>query len=371
MDRSRPSWARGVAVGGTAVLVATLVGSGAAVAQDESPAPFTPEQPSVTFGYRLPSLNSVAALLVAQDQGLWQQCGLESVELVQTEEVVPGLASGSLDLGLVETVDFGLAQVEGLPMKLVAGYRPWSRNVIAVPPGIESVEDLDGKDVLLGGTPGTLDFDVRNKMLLENGYDLSTVNPNYVSVEGGSDAWVALMEEGQLFMSPIFNRHYNRLAEQGFSFWVDNQDFGSDHIGANADFVENNPQTVAALLCGIIGGIQVWTDLENMDYVLGLGEAQGIEITDDVTAAYAEDIKNYEPFDGGWDMDEMRTLFEEIVTPETPDDVDYDDLLRLEPLHMAQEALGLAPNPVVDGGDTGEGEATESAAAMESPAASE
>jgi hypothetical protein len=157
-----------------------------------------------------------------------------------------------------------------------------------------------------------------------------------------------------------------RLADQGFNFWVDNQDFGSDHVGANADFVANNPETVAAVLCGLIGGIQVWTDMANMDYILGLGEAEGIEITDSITLAYEEDIKNYQPFDGGWDQALMVELFNEIVTPDVPDDVDFDALLELGPLHAAQAALGLDPNPVV-GDDMAEGEAMASPDAMVSP----
>lgn len=342
--------ARALAVGGATVLAASL-SAGSVMAQSPSAGtpPFSPEKADVTFGYRLPSLNSVAALLVAQDRGYWQECGLDSVELIQTEEVTPGLVSGSLDVGLVETVDTAQAQIDGLPLKLIAGYRPFSRNLIAVPPSITSVADLDGKDVLLGGTPGTLDFDVRSKLLLENGYDLSTVNPNYVSVEGGSDAWVALMEEGKLFLSPVFNRHLKRLQDQGFNFWVDQQDFGSDHVMGNATFLEQNPESAAAFLCGLIKGIQVWSDPANMEYVLGLGAAQGIEITDNIRLAYEEDIKNYRPFDGGWDMALMEELFNEVVTPDVADDVDYGALLDLTALHRAQEALGLAPNPVVEG----------------------
>lgn len=347
---TRRLWARTLAVGGSTVLAATVAGAGATLAQDESPmaAPFTPEKPSVTFGYRLPSLNSIAPLLVAQDRGYWQECGLEGVELIQTEETTPGLVSGSLDLALVESVDAGQAQVDGLPIQLVAGYRPFTQNRIAVPPGIETVADLEGKDVLLGGTPGTLDFDVRNGMLLEAGYDLSTVNVNYVSVEGGSDAWVALMEEGRLFLSPIFNRHYQRLLDQGFSFWVDRRDFGSDHVMANSAFLEANPDSAAAFLCGLIQGIQVWSDPANMEYILGLGAAQGIEITDSIRLAYEQDVLNYSPYDGGWDMALMDELFAENVTPEVADDVDYAALLALEPLHRAQEYLGLPANPVVE-----------------------
>ena len=340
----RRVWARGLAIGAATVLAATLASSGAVLAQDE--APFTPEKADVSLGYRLPSLNSVAALLVAQDQGLWQECGLNSVELIQTEQVMPGVVSGSLDVGLVETVDTGQAQIDGLPIELIAGYRPFSRNVIAVPPGVESLADIDGKDVLLGGTPGTLDFDVRAGMLLEAGYDISTVNPNYVTVDGGSDAWVALMKEGKLFMSPIFNRHYQDLKDNGFSFWVDRNDFGSDHVVGNTNFLAENPETAAAILCGLVGGIQVWSDPANMEYILGLGEATGIEITDKITLAYEVDILNYEPFDGGWDEALMEKLFADIVSPLYDGAVvDMDALVNLGPLHAAQEALGLPLNP--------------------------
>jgi NitT/TauT family transport system substrate-binding protein len=349
MERSngmRRNWARVLAIGGSAVLAASVVGAGAVVAQDGT---FAAEKPDLKFGYRIAGLNSVAPLLVAEDRGLWQECGLNSVELVLTESVQPGVVSGSLDAGLVETVDAGQAQLDGLPIELVAGYRPYSRNVIAVAPEIESVADLEGRDILLGGTPGTLDFDVRVGLLKEAGYDLEGVNYNPVTIEGFSDAWVAQLEAGNIVMTPIFNRHYQRLADQGFQFWVDRKDFGSDHIVANSDFLANNPESAAALLCGIVGGIQVWADPANMKYILGLGEAFGIEITDRITLAYEEDIKNYDPFDGGWPMDLMVDLYDEIVSPINDGAVvDLDALINLDALHKAQEALGLELNPPDD-----------------------
>jgi NitT/TauT family transport system substrate-binding protein len=302
----------------------------------------TPEVMRPTLGYRLPSLNSVAPLLVAKDRGFWQECGLEDVDLIQTEQVTTGVATGSLNLGLVETIDTGQAQLDGLPLKVVAGYRPYSRNVIAVRPEIATPADLAGKDILLGGTPGTRDFDVRFKLLQDNGYDLTGVDFNPVAVDGGSDAWVALLEEGKLFMTPIFNRHYDRLKEAGMQFWVDQQDFGSDHVAANADFVAANPNTTAAVLCGLIKGIQVWSDPANKEYVLSLGAATGIEINDGIRNAYELDIVNYKPFDGGWPLELMDELFAENLEGT----VDMSQVLALGPLHAAQAYLGFEPNPV-------------------------
>ncbi|MBX3031216.1 MAG: ABC transporter substrate-binding protein [Chloroflexi bacterium] len=302
----------------------------------------TPEVGTVTLGYRLPSLNSVAALLVAQDRGFWQECGLDEVQLIQTEQVTAGVASGSLNFGLVETVDTGQAQLDGLPIKVVAGYRPYSRNVIAVRPEIATPADLAGKDILLGGTPGTRDFDVRFELLKENGFDLTGVPFNAVAVDGGSDAWVALLLEGKLAMTPIFNRHYDNLKAEGMQFWVDQQDFGSDHVTGYADFVAANPNTTAAFLCGLIKGIQVWSDPANKEYILGLGAATGIEITDGIRNAYELDIVNYKPFDGGWPLDLMVELFATNLDDGT---VDLDELLALDPLYAAQAYLGLPLDP--------------------------
>lgn len=332
------------------VLAAVLVGSTGALAQDEAAElPWSPEETTVTLGYQLPSLNSVAPLLVAQDRGFWQDCGLENVELIQTEEVTSGVVSGSLDVGILETNDAGQAQVDDLPVKVISAYRPWGRNIIAVHPSIETPADLAGKDILLGGTPGTLDFDFRMGLLSEAGYDLEGVAFNPVSVEGGSDAWVALLEEGRLYLTPVFNRHYQRLQDQGFEFWVDRFDFGNEHIITNEGFLASNPDAAAAFLCGLIQGFQVWADTANRDYVLGLGEAYGIEIDERITAAYDQDILQYRPWTGGWPMEDMAAYLEALVTPEVPGDVDLDDLLALDPLHRAQEFLGLEPDPVLDG----------------------
>lgn len=339
----RRMWARGLAIGGSAVLAATLAGAGAVAAQDGT---FAAEKPNLKFGYRIAGLNSVAPLLVAEARGLWQECGLNSVELVLTETVQPGVVSGSLDAGLVETVDAGQAQIDGLPIELMAAYRPFSRNIIAVAPEIESPADLEGRDILLGGTPGTLDFDVRLNLLKEAGYDLDGIGFNPVTIEGYSDAWVAQLEAGNIVMTPIFNRHFQRLVDQGFQFWVDQLDFGSDHIVGNSDFLANNPESAAALLCGIIGGIKVWEDPANMEEILELGRAFGIEITDRITDAYEQDIINYRPFDGGWPLDAMVNLYAEIVSPINDGAVvDLEALMNLTPLHRAQAALGFEPNP--------------------------
>ncbi len=303
----------------------------------------TIEKKSVTLGYRLPSLNSVAALLVATDKGYWKACGLDKVDLIQTEEVNAGVVSGSIDVGILETVDLGASQTRGLPLVMVAGYRPYSRNLIAVRPEIKKPADLAGKDILLGGTPGTADYDVRFGLLKEAGFDLTGIAFNAVTVPGGSDAWVALMQQSKLWLSPVFNRHFQALKDGGFSFWVDRQDFGSDHIGVTSDMLAKNPNTVAAVLCGLIQGIKGWVDPANKDYVLGLGAKAGLQITDAVKNSYIEDSKNYKPYDGGaGPYDQMQSLFDKNVKTGK---VDIKKLVDVIALNMAQTFLKLPLTP--------------------------
>ncbi|MEZ4595547.1 MAG: hypothetical protein R3C32_01225 [Chloroflexota bacterium] len=128
-----------------------MASAGLAAAQSPSAGQPTPVEPSFAptpapvgtlgtpEGQRHGGLSAAVAELrrappVAQDRGFWQECGLTDVQLIQTEQVMPGVVGTSLDFGIVETVDTGQAQLDGLPIKVIAGYRPYSMNVIGCGP---------------------------------------------------------------------------------------------------------------------------------------------------------------------------------------------------------------------------------------------
>ncbi len=303
-----------------------------------------PEVTDIVFGHRLPGLNSLAPLLVADDQGFFEESGFTSFQLVITENVAAGILGRSLHFGAIETLDAGQNVVDDVPIHKISAYRNYSVSMIAVRSEFESVEDLEGQDVVLGGTPGSLDYDKRADLMAKNGWDLSGVNVNPVVIPGGSDAWVELFLEGQVAVTALFNRHVNRVRDAGHNIIVNEFEFGNDSVVANADFIEQNPVAVAQFLCAYIRGAQFWQDPANKEYILGLGAQQGIDITDAIRDAYELDILQFnrdEVYDGGFQRSDLQALFEEFL--EQPPDLD--EVLRVGPLHQAQEALGLPTRP--------------------------
>lgn len=312
-----------------------------------------PEQTAITVGYRLPNLNSRAPFLVALDRGYFTDAGFTDVQLVQTEETAPGLIGGSLQFGAVETLDTANGFAEGLPLTAVAGYQNYTSNTIAVRPEVATPADLAGKDILLGGTPGSLDFDLRAKLLADAGFDITGVPYNAVTVDGGSNAWVALFLDGKLFLTPIFNRHRQQVQDAGARLVVDTVDYGSDLLAANKDWAAANPNTVQAFLGAYIRALADIKDPGNADYVFSLGERAGITITDGIRSGWPNDVAFFAPFDGGFgNADDAGGLgeLEAFLADNLPDGVavDLSQFVDASALNAAQAALGLAPNPASD-----------------------
>jgi ABC-type nitrate/sulfonate/bicarbonate transport system substrate-binding protein len=312
-----------------------------------------PEQTAISIGYRLPNLNSRAPFLVALDRGYFSDAGFTDVQLVQTEETAPGLIGGSLQFGNVETLDTANGFAEGLPLQALAGYQNYTANMIAVRPEIATPADLAGKDILLGGTPGSLDFDLRANMLAEAGFDITGVPFNAVNVDGGSNAWVALFLEDKLAMTPIFNRHRQQVLDAGGRLVVDRFDYGSDMLATNRDWAAANPNTVRAFLSAYIRALADVQDPANTDYVMSLGERAGITITDGVRAGWDGDHGDrayYEAFDGGFgDVTQGGGLgeLEAYLGANLPEGVtvDLSQFVDSADLNAVQQALGLEANP--------------------------
>lgn len=359
----------GVAAVGGIVLTTAMIGT--AMAQDASPAPSitpppsvapakppalpkpdlpAPEQTSISIGYRLPNLNSRAPFLVAMDRGYFTDAGFTDVEFIQTETTAPALVGGSIQFGNLEVLDGASGAADGLPIQALAGYQNYTSNTIAVAPGINVPADLAGKDILLGGTPGSLDFDLRFNLLKENGFDLTGVPFNAVTVDGGSNAWVQLLLDGKLFMTPIFNRHRQMVLDAGGKFVLDTTDYGSDMLAVNKDWAAANPNTVRAFLSAYIRGLADIKDLDNASYVLSLGERAGLTINDGIRSGWPADVANFSPFDGGLgELAEDGGLgqLEAYLAANLPEGttVDLSQFVDSADLNAVQAALGLPLNP--------------------------
>lgn len=307
-----------------------------------------PEQTAITIGYELPNLNSRAPLLIALDRGYFTDAGFTDVQLIQADQTLPGLVGGSLNFGIVGALDAAAGAAEGLPIQSASGWQNYTANIIAVGPGIESPADLAGKDIVLGGTPGSADADFRLALLKEAGWDLEGVPYNAVTPEGFSNAWVQLFADGKVALTPAFNRHRSAIADAGGTIVVDRFDYGSDLVATNKDWAAANPNTIKAFQVALIRALADLSNPANNDYVFSLGEREGITITDGIKAGWANDQKNFSNFDGAWGDPTKGGGLQELtdyLTANLETVPDVASFLLWESANAAQEALGLPANP--------------------------
>ena len=322
---------------------------------DEAPEEATDEQPdasvdepgpaettSLTVGVSLPNVGSQAPLFIAEDQGFFADEGLD-VEIIVTEEVRAGLVGGSLEFAAVESADVALSAAEGIPIVGVAAWRARQPFFIAVRSEIEQPEDLAGQDILLGGAPGTEDFDIRSGVLADEGFDISGVDFNPVTVPGGSNAWVELFLEGQLSMTVFFARHRPLIEDAGHRVVSDAfKEWPNDTLTSSRSFVDDNPNTTVRFLRALLRAHEIWKDLDQQEYVQELMLANDFNIAE---TEFQRDIYAADPEMYNRDMCPSPPAFDDLfaVTGETAPDFDLHHDVSY--LHQAQRLVGLETCP--------------------------
>jgi ABC-type nitrate/sulfonate/bicarbonate transport system substrate-binding protein len=303
-----------------------------------------PEKTDLTIGIRIPNVGSNAPIFLGIDQGFYADEGL-TIEIVETESVREGLVGGSLDFALAESMDVVDASSIGVPISIVAGYRNRQPFYVATHSSIGSPEDLAGKDILLGGTPGSLDYDLRAGVMAENGYDISGVDLNPVSVPGGSNAWVELLLAGELDMTVFFARHKPSIVEGGHNVVLDVfKEWPNDSIAAADDFIAENPNTTARFIRATLRAMEYWMDPSNQDAVQTAAPNYGFNPKDAEKdpAVYAEDLALYD-VDMGLDPAAFDEALGKLVELGAFDSAPaFDTYTNLDALHAAQDSLGVA-----------------------------
>jgi len=238
------------------------------------------EKARITVGIRQPNAGSQAPFFVGNDKGFFRDEGFESVQVVTTEQVREGVAGGSLDFGVAEVGSTVEAMLQGVPLRVIAGYRNREPYYLAVRREILSVRDLEGKNVNLGGTPGDRNYVARAGLLKDAGWDLSTIKANVVVVPGGSDAHVRLFLEGRIHLTYFFARHRPSIEAAGHRVLVFKMmEWPNDLLLASEGFLTKNPNTATRFLRGTLRAMQVWLTPSNKEYVIGLMERNGFTVT--------------------------------------------------------------------------------------------
>lgn len=242
---------------GTAALLAVTVGCTALGGSDAAPAQSAPggtglEQPTLQVGV-LPIVD-VAYLQRAQSAGYFAEEGL-TVELVTIQGgavAVPQLVSGDLDLTFTNYATLFQAQAQGVgDFRLVAsGYDAGADTFLMVtPPGspVRTPQDLSGRRVAVNTFGNIVELTARSA-IEANGVESDTVT--FVDIP--FPEMLPALQNGQVDAAVMVEPFITQAGTTAGTVGVLDTASGPTEgipvggVGATAEFVEQNPLTVAA-----------------------------------------------------------------------------------------------------------------------------
>ncbi|MCW2760749.1 MAG: hypothetical protein JWR85_950 [Marmoricola sp.] len=287
-------------------------------------------------------------VIVAEEKGYFDEVGINDVKIIETEDPLPALIGGSLDLALYDTdttVAAGVKSKEDL--RYLSPYLGGEANILGVGKGIDSADDLKGKTIT-GGQFGSRNDFLMRKLLTDNGVDPDK-DVKLVSTGGQSNERLQSVIAGTVDGASLQLRHRTLLENAGGKFLFEEVD-QVPQVGWSANkLLDESPETVAAFLTATLKARQFITDVKNKDEVLALMEEKKFDLPQDYKDAYeAENSPNYHTGDGGFEVADMDTFIDTQIDLEViPPGTDWHEWVNPGPLWRAQKALGLPLRPSI------------------------
>jgi ABC-type nitrate/sulfonate/bicarbonate transport system substrate-binding protein len=304
---------------------------------------------SLTVGVDNPYYLFHEDVLVALDKGYFKEVGIDDVKIVETEDPLPGLIGGSLDLVLYDTdtaIAAGAQSKSGL--QYLSPYLGGEANILGVRDGIETADDLKGKTITGGQFGSRNDFLIR-KLLTDNGLDPEK-DVKLVSTGGQSNERLQAVISGTVDGASLQLRHKTLLENEGGKFLFQETDQVPQVGWSATKLMEESPETAAAFMTATLKARQFITDVANKEEVLDLMESKDFELPQDYRDAYeAENDKDYHTSDGGFEVADMDEFIDTQIDLEVvPKGTDWHDYVNPLPLWRAQKALGLPLRPSIE-----------------------
>jgi NitT/TauT family transport system substrate-binding protein len=330
-------------VGAFSVLLLAACGGG-----EKTPAEGTDalSEDSVVVASVSPSWLVVAPVLVAEENGYWEEEGLS----VKREVVGPGTAhigaliGGSIDFSVnINTPTLIQAASKGADLVAIASSQD-TLSYVLYAKGVDSVEDLAGKTIVTDAPGGDSEFFTLD-VLAEHGLSADDVSLQPIGgtleareqavVTGVADAAIgSLLDQGDMEANGVVT-----LAKLSDLY----PEYVQSVTGARGEFVDEHPDTTAAFLKGMIRAWQFIQDEANTDAVLDLLDANDVPRPEDGPAAL-ELLRQVQTSDGSIPAAALEAVFERGVSSGmVPKDYALDTFTKLEPLEVAQQEIEASP----------------------------
>jgi NitT/TauT family transport system substrate-binding protein len=250
----------------------------------------------VNFGY-IPDFNGTSLLAIAEDQGLWDEHGIDATTSSFTNGPlqIQALGTGDLDFGYIGPGAFWLP-ASG-QAKIVALNTLGRADRVVAQPGIESVEDLKGKTVAVPeGTSGDmiLTLALQEAGMTKDDVELVPMEP---------PAIVAALSSGQVDAAGFWYPALATVKEQvpDLVELADNTDFEESvafptAFVAGNDVVADDPEKVDAVLRVLREAMAYRT--EHMDETIALtADFNDLDVADVEADAANVDVLSAEDVD--------------------------------------------------------------------------
>jgi ABC-type nitrate/sulfonate/bicarbonate transport system substrate-binding protein len=285
-------------------------------------------------------------LLLASVHGYFSDVGLETVEGILTDQYIPGLIGGSLEMTQADmSVALAAADSSEMPIKVISIFRQAEEWMMAVRPGISTVEELRGGTVS-GGALGSRNAWVLRQVLTELGLDPDR-DVQFVPASGGSDGRMAALLSNTLDAAIVFPRHRAGIEAAGGRLLFERaNNYPQEGIVALGPWLTENEDTVYAWALADLRARQWLNDPANREEAYRLAREWGFEITPEAEALYEVEIHQLSP-DGGFEStDDMDVFVSQLAETENlPANLDWRQHFELKYVWAAQDALGLPRRP--------------------------
>jgi NitT/TauT family transport system substrate-binding protein len=304
-----------------------------------------------------------AAALIGVEEGLFEKelgdTKLSTQVFNAGPDVVEAVFAGALDAAYIgpSPAINAFGQSDGEAVRIISGAASGGAQLV-VREGIDSPEDLKGTTLASPQLGNTQDVALRT-WLTEEGLENS--------IEGGGDVTIAptanadtlaLFQDGELDGAWLPEPWSSRLVlEAGAQVLVDEADIWDDgqfvttNMIVRTEFLEENPETVAALLRGHVAAVQQATDdpdAAKEAVNTGLEAAGGSPLDAEVLDRAWENLEiTYEPLAATLE-ESAQHAFDAGTSEEL---VELDGIYDLRPLNAILEDLDLDP---VSAGGLGE-----------------